>query len=297
MTNIGINKIVIVVLLSLLSFPLLAQDLIVTNEGDSLNCKITKVKSDNIYFTFKYNDEIRSTLLPVSDISNYQYGYYSTVEVPPEKIVGNEIYPHYRMAVNVGWNYRTARLSDDIPADFKQYYNELKSGYNYGLDLTYYFSEQLGVGFRYNNYLSKNEIDNVYVTYPDASTEYGKMSDHVSTNFIGPFFSTRLFNFNKKNCFLFDLGIGYMGYKDQSVLISDQYILKGNTVGTYLNIGYDIGVSPDLAIGFQLSLSTGNLTQFQVFENGVYTETKKLEKGQYENLSRIDLSIGLRFNK
>ena len=40
-----------------------AQDLVVTDEGDTLNCKITKIKGDFVHFTFKYGDEVRNTLL------------------------------------------------------------------------------------------------------------------------------------------------------------------------------------------------------------------------------------------
>ena len=38
------------------SLPLIAQDLIVTIDNDSINCKITKIKPDFIYFTFKYKN-------------------------------------------------------------------------------------------------------------------------------------------------------------------------------------------------------------------------------------------------
>jgi hypothetical protein len=272
-----------------------AQDLIITNEGDSLNCKITKVKSDNIYFTFKHKDEIRSTLLPIEQVKFHQYNYYQTSEVPAGKVISNEIYPHFKAAINCGWSYRTGKLADNIPSDFKQYMRDLKSGYHYGIDLYYYFSEQFGLGFRYNNFESKNKMDNVCITSSNGSCQYGKMSDDISINFIGPLFSTRLLDFNKKNSFLLNLGIGYMGYTDKAVLISD-YTIKGNTAGLCCDIGYDIGLSKKIALGFQLSCMLGTLTKYDL-SDGVHTKTVKLKKENYEDLSRIDLSIGLRFNK
>lgn len=290
-----LKYIFVYVSVTIFSISIQAQDLIITNEGDSLNCKITKIKSDNIYFTFKHKDEIRSTLLPLGQVKYHQYNYYQASEVPSDKVVGNEIYPHFRAALNGGWSYRVAKLADNIPSDFEQYMKDLKSGYHYGLDLSYYFSEQLGFGFKYYNYRSKNEINNVYVTLPNGSTQYGKMSDDISINFIGPFFSTRLLDSNKKNSFLINLGIGYMGYTDKAVLISD-FIIKGSTVGLCWDIGYDIGLTENLALGFQLSYMIGTLTQYDL-SDGVNTETVKLEKDNYESLSRIDLSIGLRFNK
>jgi len=295
MSNIKLKGIFVILSVTIFSISIQAQDLIITNEGDSLNCKITKIKTDNIYFTFRHKDEIRSTLLPLSQLKYHQYNYYHTPEVPADIVVGNELYPHFRAALNGGLSYRVVKLSDNIPSDFEQYMKDLKSGYHYGLDLSYYFSEQLGVGFKYCNYQSKNEINNVYVTLPDGSTQYGKMSDDISINFIGPIFSTRLLDANKKNSFLLNLGFGYMGYTDKAVLISD-FKIKGNTVGLCWDIGYDIGLSENFAIGFQLSYMIGTLTQYEL-SYGVKTETVILEKDNYESLSRVDLSIGLRFSK
>lgn len=295
MENIKMKYIFVIVAITFISVSLQAQDLIITNEGDSLNCKITKIKTDNIYFTFKHKEEIRSTLLPISQVNYYQYNFFQISEVPSDKVGGNEIYPHFRAGFNGGWSYRVAKLAESIPSDFEQYMKDLKSGYHYGLDLLYYFSEQLGFGFKYNVYRSKNNIDNVYVSRPDGSTQFGKMSDDISINFIGPFFSTRLLNANKENSFLFNLGIGYMGYMDKTVLITD-YTIKGNTLGLCWDIGYDIGISKSMAIGFQLSYLIGTLTKYEL-NDGINTETIKLEKDNYENLSRIDLSIGLRFSK
>ncbi|MDR3339812.1 MAG: hypothetical protein LBT25_06960, partial [Candidatus Symbiothrix sp.] len=170
MTHIKMKHFLMVLCLCIFSISLQAQDLIVTGEGDSLNYKITKVKKD-----------------PISM---------------------KEIYPHFRLALTGGWSYLTARLSDDTPAEFKDYSKELKSGFHYDVDFSYYFVEQLGVGFKYHEFLSSNKMDNVYATYPDGSTEYGSMSDDIRINFIGPFFSTRFFNSTKKNCLLMDLGLG-----------------------------------------------------------------------------------------
>ncbi len=295
MKNIILKYCFVLISVTVFSISIHAQDLIVTSEGDSLNCKITKIRADNMYFTFKHKDEIRSTLLPLGQVRFHQYNYYQVSEVPADKVLGNEIYPHFRAAITGGWSYRVAKLAKNIPSDFEQYIKDLKSGYQYGLDLSYYFSEQLGFGFKYCNYRSKNEIDNVNVTLPDGSSQYGKMSDDISINFIGPFFSTRLLNADKKNSLLMNLGIGYMGYKDKAVLISD-FLIKSNTLGLCWDIGYDIGLSENFAIGFQFSYMIGTLTQYKL-SDGVNTQTVKLEKGNFESLSRIDFSVGLRFNK
>ncbi|MDR1153926.1 MAG: hypothetical protein LBL04_04385 [Bacteroidales bacterium] len=279
-----------------LSVPLHAQDLIVTGKGDSLNCKITKIGAENIYFTFKYKGEIRNTLLSVSDVASYQAGYYRTADLPAGKIPKNRTYPCFRFAVSGGWSYRTGRLSKNIPSDLRNYSQRLKSGFSYEAGLSYYFSEYLGAGVKYSEFLSSNSIDNVTVTYLDGSTGHGSINDRIRINFIGPVFSTRLFNSTKKNCLLLDFGIGYLGYRNKMVSTSGKYTLKGGTAGIYWNIGYDIGISRNLALVFQLSLTSGALSEYKI-SNGTRTEVVTLEKDSYENLSRIDLSVGLRFGK
>lgn len=279
----------------LFSFSAQSQDLIVTSQGDSLNCKITKVKTEHIYFTFRHKEEIRNTLLPVAQIAYYQFGFYQTPEVPLHQAVGNEIYPHFRVAISGGWSYRIGKVSESVPSDFEQYIRDLKSGYHYGLDLSYYFSEQLGVGLKYNKYKSKNSADHIYVDQPDGTTQLGKMSDDISIHFIGPMLSMRLMDADKKNSFLMNVGMGHMDYKDAAVLISD-FTIKGSTLGLCWDFGYDIGISENLVMGCQLSLMIGTLYQYKV-SDGRHTETVKLEEEEYENLSRIDLSIGLRFVK
>jgi hypothetical protein len=235
-------------------------------------------------------------LLPVSKIVTYQIKYYSTAEVPIDKIKNNEIYPRFRIAVSGGWSYRTAQISKSIPSDFNRHYQKLKSGFHYDLGISHYFSELFGVGFKYNEFLTSNETQNVYITYPDGYTEYGSLKDSYRIKFIGPMFCTRFFNSTKKNCLLIDIGFGYIGFQDKGHIVSIPAKINGNTVGFYSSIGYDIGISKDLSIGFQLSAVSGILTQVKRFD-GISTETVKFDKNDYEDISRIDLSIGLRFNK
>lgn len=289
------RKLLFLAVLTFVSNSIFSQDLIVTNEGDSINCKITKVKKDNIYFTFKHKDEIRSTLLPMTSVKVHQSDYYQISEVPEEKVMGYENYQHFRFAVNGGYSYQTAKVSEIVPSDFKDYVKGLKSGYHFGGDLTYYFTEPLGFGIKYYQFKSSNSLANIYLEDSDGNRTYGKMSDDLTISFIGPTFSTRLLNHNKNNALLMNLSLGYMGYLNDKVII-DKYKMTGNTMGLSVDVGYDIGLSEYLSLGFQISFLTGTLFQYE-WNNGTMTETVKLEKGEYESLNRIDFSVGLRFNR
>ncbi|HAN79564.1 MAG TPA: hypothetical protein DCQ31_18280 [Bacteroidales bacterium] len=289
------KKIFIFALLAVIANSIVAQDLIITSEGDSINCKITKVKNDFVYFTFKHNDQIRSTLLPKINVKAHIFNYYQTGEVPKEKVIGFENYKHFRFAVNGGYSYLTAKVAESVPADFKNYVNDLKSGYNFGSDLTYYFTEPLGVGVKYYVLKSSNSLDDIYLQYNNGNVAYGKMSDDLTISFIGPMFSTRLLNKNKSNAFIMNLSLGYIDYSNNKTLI-DKYKMSSGTMGLSYDIGYDIGLTENLLLGFQISFITATLTEYDWFD-GTTTETIKLEKGQFESLNRIDFSIGIRLIK
>ena len=119
------------------------------------------------------------------------------------------------------------------------------------------------------------------------------MSDDITTSFIGPLFSLRYFDKNKKNALYINYSLGYMGHSNNAVFINS-YKYTGNTIGLSIDVGYDIKLSEKASVGFQLSLVAGAVSKVKV-DNGVNTRTVKLENR--EGLSRIDLSVGFRFNQ
>ena len=272
-----------------------AQDLIVTNDGDSINCKITKIKTDNIYFIFKYENEVRNTLLPLYSVKSHQFNFYNTNEIFEKKDNGYGNYQHFRIAFNGGYSYMTARVAESVPSDFKDYVKELKSGYHFGGDIAYYFTETIGIGGKYFSFKSSNSMDNIYVEDIDGNRRYGNMSDNLAISFIGPMFSTRILNPDKSNALVINASLGYMGYSNNKTII-DNYKMTGSTIGLALDIGYDIGLSENISLGFQISFISGTLFQYN-WNDGLKTETIKPKKGEYEGLNRIDFSIGLRFHK
>jgi len=271
-----------------------SQDLVVTSSGDSLNCRITKIKKEYIYFVFKHKDEVRSTLLPLNQVKYYQYNYFKVADVPPGKIVVKDSYPHWRLAGNGGYSYLLARIDNSLPSYLIKYQKGLKSGYNLGGDLSYFIAEQAGVGFRYQLFKTSNQLDNIYLTNPDGTLRYGKLKDDISVMFIGPVLSTRLISSNKRHTFLFDLAIGYLGYKDELVVV-DKYTQTGSSVGIIWDFGYDFNLTRKLALGANASVTLGSLNQYDI-DDGTSTRTVQLEKGDYIGLGHFDVSMGLRYN-
>jgi hypothetical protein len=259
-----------------------AQDLVVTTEGDSLNCKITKIKGGYVYFAFSHQNEVRNTLLPQTQVKYHQYNYYAAPEVLPFQIAGYQPeFQHWRLAFNAGWSRRLAPLPDGLTSQQKEYAGKLKNGFNISADAGYFFTEMFGVGLKYDLFKTSN------------SSSVGE--DNISITFVGPAFAMRFYNRSKTNSWYMDLELGYMGYKDQGKKLGNPVTFKGSTFGAVWNIGYDFAISGNWAAGIQLSFLSGMLTECELTENGV-TRKIELEKDEYEGLGRMNISIGLRYN-
>ncbi len=285
--------------LSAISFCLRAQDLIVTNEGDSINCKITKTTKEYVYFTFMYDNEIRNTLLSVNQISTQQKDYYSQSELPANYVSKNKVvYPHFRFAVDGGWQHRIAKIPSDLSSEWQEHYKKMQSGFHFDVQAAYFFTEALGIEPIYSRQIFSHNLG-----YGTLNDEYGGIiasgdtDEKITFDYIGVNFISRLYDSNKKNCWLFTFGFGYMGYNDR--MIFDGYEKARNTAaafGSNLSIGYDIGLTKELALGFKLSVMSGSFRNYKQIFNG-RTINLTTPDNTLEGLGTVKLSVGLRFNK
>lgn len=201
----------------------------------------------------------------------------------------------FRIDVQGGFSYVTASTSSSAPAFLKSYLEELKSGAHWSASLAVFLNENLGLGMRYSGFYTSNVFNGqVYVTNTvTKQTRIGGLSDDITINFIGPEFSIRSYTANNKFCFLFGLAVGYLDYKNNSMVI-DEYTFTGNTVGYGIRAGIDYVFDKNIGIGIAVSTCNGSLSSM-VRDDGTIKEKLVFRTGEYENVSRIDVSGGLRF--
>ena len=274
-----------------------AQDLIVTNSGDSINCKITKTTKEYIYFTFKHETEIRNTILPVNQVSIQQKDYFSVSELPANYTL-KDIFPHFRVAIDVGWQYRTAKLADGMDVALQEHYRKMKSGFHYDLQVAYFFAKFMGIEAMFSQQFFGNNLGYGSLTDKEGNLiGEGDFNEKVSFNYIGANYLVRLFDSNNKNSWLFSIGFGYMGYNDRLFFDNVERLkLTAGTLGSYMAVGYDIGISENFGIGLKLSLLGGTFSNYKQTKNGITTNETLPEK-TFEGLGTVRLSVGLRFNK
>lgn len=265
------------------SFNLFGQDLIVTNQGDSLNCTITKKDKGFVYFVYRQPDNaVKRTLLPVNNIRSVQEGDYPK---PPMPFFTPRLtdYSKWRFGAHGGYSYRMAKISDQIPSQYKDYIRKLKSGFVIGGDVHYFTSEVLGFGLKCNLNKYKSNLS------PD-------FKDNVSLNYIAASMLNRVALRDKKSSILFGVNLGFQSYKDVALLNMEDITIKGKSAGLGIEAGIDHKVSSTGALNFGIALNIGNIYNVTV-DNGIAKTKVKLEKENAESLSRIELVVGFKFLK
>lgn len=268
-----------------------AQDLIITTKGDSIPCKIIKVTTGGVLFLSKHQGEIKRVKIPASDVRIYEKDFYAGKNVAAAAM--NSKYDKFTISPYGGLSYLIAKTSSQVPGDLKQYMKELKSGYHFGADLAFFVSRKTGVGLKYVNFKTSNQA-HVTGTNQSGQMQSGMLRDNITTQYIAPVLTSRRFSVNQKTIFNTGLSLGYLGYKNDATVI-DNFKLSGSTVGVGFDIGLENKLSKTLGLEIKLGMIGGSLGKFEK-SNGSSVQTITLESEQRENISRIDISVALKWH-
>jgi hypothetical protein len=196
-------------------------------------------------------------------------------------------FSRFRASLYGGWDYRIAKMSDQLTADEKEHYKKMKSGFHYDARFDYFFNRFMGTGLKFDQQIYGASSPG-YLTETGAT---GNVKDNITISYIGPDFCFRLMNRKRTKSFFINFGFGYLIYKERMSLLSESTTITSGTLGSSMNIGYEIGLSKNMALGIQLSTMSGILSSLSTENGKVKLEDEK------DNLSNIGLSIGLSFNK
>ncbi|MBK8805350.1 MAG: hypothetical protein IPO21_01340 [Bacteroidales bacterium] len=275
-----------------------SQDLIVTNEGDSINCTITKNKNKDeyVYFTFKYeNKELRNSLLNKNQIKTLSENFYSASSPEKLELKTKSLHPNYTIGFNGGYSYRTGKISPSASGFVRDYLKKLKSGYCLGADLYYLTSESFGFGLRYSFYNSRNYYENALVTDEYGKVIYGDIEDNIFIQMICPSVITKLLKGNTKQDLSLGFSLGYQSYINRAKVV-EEFKITGNTVGLIIDLAYNRKIFKNLEINITTAMLIGYLSKFKI-DNGITKETINLNDNYSEDISRFEFKIGFRLLK
>ncbi len=202
-------------------------------------------------------------------------------------------YSKFRIGVQGGYSYRLGSL-DNIPSDFKAYTKKLKSGFNIGVEGAYFFKPKWGLGLKYNSFMTKESLGGVIVEFNDGSSATGSISDDIRITFIGAIYIVNFIPNNEEHAFYGSFGAGYLAYRDDAVIVDREVEITGNTFGSTVDFAYDYKLSDSIAIGAQVSLMLGKLSEITV-KDEFSEQTQRLDGDNQDDLARLDFSVGIRF--
>jgi hypothetical protein len=189
--------------------------------------------------------------------------------------------PKLKLGVQTGYGYRIAPMQETNDPVLYSHLLQLKHCLSFGADLSYYFTDYIGVGLKYNANIAHALTNDIFYD----GTKYNYLSELVDIHYIAPFLAVQIFTKPQKQCFFANVGAGYMRYSNNAILYKSFTIpVKkevANSVAFFVEIGYAFFVSKYLAIGLQSSLLIGGL--------------KNERWSNLENLSHVDISLGFRF--
>ena len=266
-------------------------DYVVMKEDDTIPCLITDKTDKSITFLYERNGIIRLTSLPLTDVPHYYID--DPVELANRKAERNKKEYHVQIALNGGYAFRTAKFSNDISGDYKDYLKKLSRGPDFGASIRFNITNGITFGLHYDQFSSSNA--GYFYTYDDEGNYYeGPVSNIHSITFIGVSFgaltaSTR----NGKHMLNFEALAGYLGYKDSAEEFGNKYTLAGHTFGLGLGLGYDYRITQHIAIGAEASYYIGALSKM-TYDDGINKEVIDLGNSK-EGLQRFNIKAGIRF--
>lgn len=283
------KRLIVAAIFISLYFIVNAQDLIVTSNGDSLNCKIDTATSGYLYFTIS-DGVLPFTQLPLDHVKLCSRGYYAK-NITSGMLARMEGRKTFWLSFNLGFSYRYGEIDPQLSYQMERYVRGLKSGAVLGIKAIYFFGYSSGIGLNYSRFSTSNSMVNAPLYNSLGGRVSGDVSDNISISYLGPSYAVRLISPDMEHSLTACFGIGYMKYKDVGDYLTE-IIITGESLGMLMDFGYNYNISENLAIGIQASFLLGVLTKCEM-EYGGRTRSVSLEEDKYESLSRADFSISM----
>jgi hypothetical protein len=192
------------------------------------------------------------------------------------------------LALRGGYTYRFAEIPEDLTADFENHLKGLKNGYNLGADIHIFSSEKNGFGISGSMTNAKSTLSDVALTDDLGNIlAIGDLEEDISLYYVGPSYMSRLVNSIGNVHFLYTLTAGYYAYQEEMSFLGESIDIKGGSIGFGISVGMDFLASENFALEAQVSVLMGWLSKFDIDGQSVDLE-------ESENLSRIDLTLGIR---
>jgi hypothetical protein len=274
----------------LTSLTSIAQDLIITNTGDSIHCKVSQITKSYTYYTI--NQTISH--IPSTEVVNIIFSTTKNAAKKKNTTVKKAL-NDIKITLKYGAGQRKASLHPSISDDFIDYYTDLNNGTFKGFNADIFLNKNFAIGFQYSIFSSYNKMTNILV-FEEVNQEYlyGNLIDDITIEFYGPTITSRNAFLNNKLQLISSLSVGKTEYRNKAVVIN-KYNLSGFTIGFASEINLEYKIAKHIFLGGGVSFMTGMISDFFVETNyGNYNIN--LEKGNYEDVRRLGYTFNFTFS-
>lgn len=297
------KSVLIALLITSLFSGLAGQERIITFRNDTIDCRITRITRNMIYFDTSVRGIKTSGKIPVTDVYSYYVmptGKGVQVKQAEEETLAGSL----RISLNGGMAYLTAN-SDQAeealtgfgvtPAKARAYYKDLKTGWFGSADASWIFNRKYGIGLKYKFFNTGAATEGYFDPGDPFNLYYTTYTENIYVNYGGvllsgfePLGSRNLFTLYSS----FSAGITF--YRDETGVFSEAVLITGKALGMDCTFGLDYRITPLISAGAELSFFASTLRSIN-FTDGETEQSQELEKENYENLSRMEVSVGIRF--
>jgi hypothetical protein len=311
------NPFFILLLLIFASLQCFSQDRIILNSGDTIRCTINKVTRNHVFFSQNFNGISAKGKITKNNIREWtivaqekQQAFFPAWEPPatePENRTElkaiDASHDRFRVSFTGGAAYlmgNTENAKQTLQEkgvhinDSEKYYTDLKLGYQAKSSVYFNAFGDYWLGALYHGFYTSAEITTP-LSMDDNYMYYGKYGERYFVNFAGAsIFSVSRYGRSKQLGLNSSFTIGPAFYRDEVDLLHEQVLIQGTSLATNLTIGLEYFIQPKISLSLESSLFSSTLKKINV-TTGQSLQEVKLEKDNYENLSRLDLSLGLIF--
>lgn len=174
----------------------------------------------------------------------------------------------------------------------KSYYRDLKSGYGGSADLMYLTNNKYGFGLKYKYFNTSSGCEGFFDPQDGITMLYGTFRENIHVNFFA--ISALLWKFagNDRLAINASYSLGLVTYRNEAKYVNNFLLLEGNNAGIDLGLETEYKVHKNISVIVDASAFYSSLRKMKI-SDGTSSATLKLGKDEHENLSRIDISLGI----
>ena len=254
--------------------------------GKYVKCIIKKIGEQviDVDIVIMPENELVSSYVQKTDIKGVYFSdYESGKDLQTKKYKTDR---NFDFNLKAGMGYMFSRLDEDIPSELIDYSNKLKSGFNFDINLNYYFSYYSGFGVTYKYFYTSNTIERLNMLRGGIAINSAK--DRITIMFLG---INYLYSTSPNKPFVYDFSIapGIFSYHNNASVNNEQFKVTGFNYGINISNRICLNTKGSLGVFLDFSIFTGYLKNYTIEDLDFETETA-------DNFSRFEVGLGIKIN-